>query len=461
MSDLRTWMTLLEGATGPEPLDPLKQWVEAVAADAHSEIGRAWVRQQMPGYAEGFQDQARYIARYGESIARMVRQALPYVDQHRPNGIESLDVSDVFTRYAVPDYIAGLLSQARSAEVRRWIRTAIPAHIQQIGAMEFFEHPDWAKRHAEAVAYLNTHPPGRADTPVRDVLDMMRHPERHQPVTKLKGLTHTPGFVAWFGKSAVVDKLGRPLVVFRGTRRPAEPHQIGDDTRLNTASFTSSPEIASVYALTSDKLGFGDLSYKRGSNVAPYYLSIQNPVKLMDAKVTVADAISEIAPTADYATTNVVDQVLDILRYLEYRRDHRGNISLTLPSNGLWEHDFDDLCERVEKLAARGRGERIEDLMQEIELDSYVIADCAAFVAWAAEQGFDGIIHRDVFGGTGMKALSLATSKAADDVAALDWESDDDATFITYRPFQQSQIKSVFNAGQFDPTKPHVSESTP
>ena len=88
---------------------------------------------------------------------------------------------------------------------------------------------------------------------------------------------NNPAFHGWFGQSKVVDHAGHPLLVFRGTRK--NPTEKGFGTRRSIPSFTSSPDIASIYASTHGMLG-GMPAYERGAQVTPCFLSIQNPIYL-------------------------------------------------------------------------------------------------------------------------------------------------------------------------------------
>lgn len=381
-----------------------------------------------------------------------------YVDRYRPNDVDGLDAYDILERYALPSYVASLLPLAKNKAVRDWITTAIPTQItRDLNMADFFDPrgdmSKWTDRHREVIAYLNDHPPGRPDTPVTDVVAAMRDPERHRPPTKLRGRTETPAFKAWFGNSVVVDKLGHPLVVFRGTRRPGDGTDTASETHLATPSFTSVPEIASVYSSSSGM--FGDHVFARGATVAPYYLSIQKPITFIDVKVNLLDALENLVPEGNFSDDGVFDMIVGVLTDLQERQD---DFHLELPSTGLFEMDWDDVFERLKRMQRRHRDEGIADFLSQIEVDSYAVADSGNLVYWAMERGFDGIVHRDVFGSAGRSAMLSTIGKDPDEINGLD-DDDDVSTHLTYRPFRQRQIKSVFNNGSFDQTKSHVAET--
>jgi hypothetical protein len=111
-----------------------------------------------------------------------------------------------------------------------------------------------------------------------------------------KKQTETPEFKKWFGESKVVDKAGKPLVVYHGTREKIDrfdPNQIGSYTPLAKKHgvgfyFSDNPDIASAYAETAESQSQSvftqpEPEYEAGGNVVPAYLSIENP-QTYDAK---------------------------------------------------------------------------------------------------------------------------------------------------------------------------------
>jgi hypothetical protein len=98
----------------------------------------------------------------------------------------------------------------------------------------------------------------------------------------------TTAFDRWFGDSKVVDKKGKPLVVYHGTASDFSEFDAKlSDTQSRTGApkgsffFSDSPQIAVSYTVAWQ----GDFSaeYSDEANVMPVYLSIKNPLKV-DAK---------------------------------------------------------------------------------------------------------------------------------------------------------------------------------
>lgn len=97
-----------------------------------------------------------------------------------------------------------------------------------------------------------------------------------------KPIADTPEKIAnfwrWFGKSKVVDKQGRPLVVYHGTKSNIQTFDlskagVSDDGLAGKGFyFTYNPDEASGYA-ESDIYGKGD-----SPNVLPVYVSLKNPL---------------------------------------------------------------------------------------------------------------------------------------------------------------------------------------
>lgn len=87
--------------------------------------------------------------------------------------------------------------------------------------------------------------------------------------TKSKSLRDrdTANFNRWFGDSKVVDKQGKPLVMYHGTR--------GDFSKFNKGPnfFTADPEYANTFAS-----GFRSSQIVERATVMPAYLSLQNPL---------------------------------------------------------------------------------------------------------------------------------------------------------------------------------------
>jgi len=87
-----------------------------------------------------------------------------------------------------------------------------------------------------------------------------------------RAVTETPEFKRWFGDSKVVDAQGKPLVVYHGTDADIEafsPKLARDGSFGKGFYFTTSADAASKYA-----------GERRGANVTPVYLALNNPATL-------------------------------------------------------------------------------------------------------------------------------------------------------------------------------------
>ena len=92
--------------------------------------------------------------------------------------------------------------------------------------------------------------------------------------------TETPEFKKWFGDSKVVDKDGKPLVVYHGTTadfKEFKRGKIGENYGQRFSDgfyFTENAELSEGY---SKKL---ENSHKQGSSIKPVYLSLKNPLEI-------------------------------------------------------------------------------------------------------------------------------------------------------------------------------------
>jgi len=87
-------------------------------------------------------------------------------------------------------------------------------------------------------------------------------------------VTDTPEFEKWFGNSKVVDKDGKPLVVYHGTN---ENFKIFDEMMLGRSAHPSAHY--GFYFATDIKLA-NEFADKEGGNIIPVYLKITNPIEL-------------------------------------------------------------------------------------------------------------------------------------------------------------------------------------
>jgi len=119
--------------------------------------------------------------------------------------------------------------------------------------------------------------------------DTKRSTETDEITSSTEGIkTNTDAFKKWFGDSKVVDKNGKPLVVYHGTGYDLKTiKQVNTKASLNEGIyFTDSPVTASAYAYSDNDIRtLKDnrpilkrmMSGKVAPNVYPVYLSIKNP----------------------------------------------------------------------------------------------------------------------------------------------------------------------------------------
>jgi N12 class adenine-specific DNA methylase len=204
-------------------------------------------------------------------------------------------------------------------------------------------------------------------------------------------------FWRWFGDSQVVDKQGRPLVVYRGNRREGDEVE---GTRRAAPSFAANPNIASVYATTNDAVWGINVGYKSGARVSPVYLDIKKPLVFNTVRIT------------------------------------REGLVRAIPEASI---------QQIEAAFTNAFGN------ERTKGDTYELVDTEGMVELAATYGYDGIIHKDVF----TAGKEYARKAGVEDEAAFGLGRGD--THMTYRPFAVEQIKSATgNSGAFDGGNPDI-----
>lgn len=133
-------------------------------------------------------------------------------------------------------------------------------------------------------------------------------------------LTKSAEFRAWFGNSKIVDRHGKPLVVYHGTSARFDRLEVRSvqDTGIY---FTPDPEYASGYAQS-----FGDV--KEGSRVLPCVLSIKNPVffltKPTDVSLKIGTRGAFTQACIDYYVAKGYDGIVNGVTDYEIEMKHRG-----------------------------------------------------------------------------------------------------------------------------------------
>ena len=116
---------------------------------------------------------------------------------------------------------------------------------------------------------------------------------------RAKRLSRTPSFVAWFGKSKIVDDEGLPLVVYHGTSKSFDAFGKSKIESEGGFFFSSSPDHASEY-----------VEQQLGANVIPAYLKIENPYTVSSDDWNYGRGLSpEEAATKGYDGYKITDQL--------------------------------------------------------------------------------------------------------------------------------------------------------
>ena len=107
--------------------------------------------------------------------------------------------------------------------------------------------------------------------------------------------TETPAFKSWFGDSKVVDKDGKPLVVYHGTDKDVKAFRVKN--RGLAYYFTPDADQASSY------------SGQKGANVIPVYLSVNKLYRSGDteAEATILEAVEKADDYYPYRLPTVED----------------------------------------------------------------------------------------------------------------------------------------------------------
>jgi len=171
--------------------------------------------------------------------------------------------------------------------VSRWATTADkPLTI----AEKFFSRVAQMMRDLVAVVSGRKFPPSRA---VANFLEDMgpgsadawiqsRTPGGAPSVRPFETIDENPAFKKWFGDSKVVDKDGKPLVVYHGTLANFNTFKLSPEGALGAGIYTTpSAEFAGTYADTSN-LSRPDAPKDEinGQKIMPVYVSMQNPLIL-------------------------------------------------------------------------------------------------------------------------------------------------------------------------------------
>jgi hypothetical protein len=251
-------------------------------------------------------------------------------------------------------------------------------------------------------------------------------------------------------------EMGYPIAypLYRGVRRKLnESGVMQTQGGRATLSFTDVPEVAKLY--THDREMFGGITPSATGSVKKVYLDLKNPLDLRDegTKVNLGDIIGRYTnydfktnAEVDPETTFTADDLKKLfVRFgkLENSTQFESDIQAS-DNEGLFRlRDFSEVRNAIEELMDgddMDAAEKIQDILDSIDLDTYALADNQWFIKALKQRGYDGLIHKDTIeaGKDFFKNPSVA-GKPIEEVKGIDVE--DDYSHDTYRPFESSQIK--------------------
>jgi hypothetical protein len=197
----------------------------------------------------------------------------------------------------------------------------------------------------------------------------------------VRSILDNPAFRKWFGKSAVTDEDGKPLVVYHGTETnftEFNPSKLGSKTFASSAKnlgfFFSSERIAKTF----------------GKNIMPVYLSIKNPLEISATdfqeylfgeesyRQEMEDLFEELS--------DAVDSPIDVFD---------GEIVYQDNDTGRFEPlDLDGLDEETQEIAEKYLAMVNADPRDAMDDYGYKDGDWKRLKEEAMEDGYDGIIVR-------------------------------------------------------------------
>ncbi len=264
----------------------------------------------------------------------------------------------------------------------------------------------------------------------------------------------TKAFRSWFGNSKVVDSNGNPLVVYRGTRKRPAATEFKLTQGRAVPSFTNDPAAASVYARHLDTRQYGS-----GSTVIAAYLRIVKPLDLTRYNETISlidfiNAVPSDLNVPDGGRKKLgwrdVSYMIYDLDEIIYKTGARFTIN-AYDDDGFRIKGFRDLSDQIDTWGEADDISSIEDALDNTVIDTYTIADSEDIVSYLQGMGYDGVILKDVFEAGAQKYEPR-------DGKELELGAEGTPIILTYRPFEQYQIKSIYNVGTFGKHEPDITK---
>ena len=250
------------------------------------------------------------------------------------------------------------------------------------------------------VAYMRDIPPSAITWHPKSYETMKKAAPRKRGLP-ISDITQTPQFKAWFGNSEVVDKQGRPLVVYHGTKGSFDEF---DHEHSGTIHFTTDPKFAGMYsgAMEWNDVNKAVTDHKKplpiGANIMPCYLKCD---QLFDFRESWAAYQAE-----EYFDSGEMDQ-WDFNRACA---DHYVVLEEELTDDQ--KENYDAAC-----------------FSRQVQNGSWVALELRTFIRYIRQQGYDGVVMVE-------------------------------CGAINYAVFDPRQVKSaVGNAGEFNPESASITAS--
>ena len=170
----------------------------------------------------------------------------------------------------------------------------------------------------------------------------------------------TPAFKKWFGDSKVVDKNGKPLVVYHGTPYGGfaefNPAKSGTRNTFESARagiyFSSTPSYAGVMSRSDNETG---------PAIYPVYLSIQNPLRVFTTELTDAKEVDAmISQAKDGGHDGIIDEMGNFVVF------QPNQIKSATGNNGSYSTDSTLITEKNAPSQATGAGRDALDMLGEM-----------------------------------------------------------------------------------------------
>ena len=275
-------------------------------------------------------------------------------------------------------------------------------------------------------------------------------------VTKSKGGEVLPHHQREANKAKFLETSKVKDVLYRGQRRSPKADKFITTQDRATPSFTTDPEVANVY---SRQLGW-DIEHGPGSTSVPVHMQTEKPFDMR--KHGEHASLDEFIDQMDHDLTVPThhkklgyEDLADILYTLDNSVFKGGakHVINARDSKGYKIRGFDKLGDEVMSAGKKKDIDRIlHELLPDASVDAYALADNPDFVKNLKKQGYDSIIHKDVFD-AGMPYYQGDKDKI---------EEGYDANHVidAYRPLHQNKIKSAIgNRGTYDTTNPDINKA--